>query len=127
MVPPDAGDVVQGMKSGITEIADIFAVNKSGMASAFKMATELKRIVALTHPQNAGRWVRPVVLTLQAKPETIVELSMQIDRHIKWLRMSGEQSERTLARRRYRLRRWFERRVRSIVDTETEAFFDLSA
>ena len=35
MVPSPVG--------GITEIADIFAVNKSDMASALKMATELKR------------------------------------------------------------------------------------
>jgi LAO/AO transport system kinase len=125
VVPPDAGDVVQAMKAGITEIADIFAVNKSDMASSAKMAIEIKRIVSLTHPHGTGGWVPPVVLTSQNKPESIVELSVQVDRHIEWLRTSGEQAAHVLARQKYRLHRWFECRVRSIVDSETAAFFDL--
>jgi LAO/AO transport system kinase len=125
VIPPDAGDVVQAMKAGITEIADIFVVNKSDIASSLKMATEIKRIVALTHPHGAVGWVPPVVLTSQARPESIVDLSVQVDRHIEWLQSSGEQAERVLARRKYRLHRWFERRVRAIVDAESAAFFDL--
>jgi len=124
VVPPDAGDAIQAMKAGIIEIADIFAVNKSDMPAATKMASELKRIVALTH-QGAEGWVPPVVLTAQANPASIAELSAQVDRHLEWLRSSGELGSRLLSRRKYRLQRWLERRTREIVDREPAAFFEL--
>ncbi len=89
VIPPDAGDVVQAMKAGIIEIADIFAINKADMPSAAKMATEIKRIVALTHRGRAG-WMPPVVLTSASKPESIAQLSQHVDRHLESLRMSGE-------------------------------------
>ena len=128
VIPPDAGDVVQAMKAGIMEIADVFAINKSDMASAAKMATEVKRIIALTHrgQRDAVGWVPPVVLTSQSKPESIAELSGHVDRHIAWLRESGGLEARVLARRRYRLQRWFERTTQEILDREPAAFFEQS-
>ncbi len=127
VIPPDAGDVVQAMKAGIMEIADIFAINKADMPSAAKMATEVKRIIALTHhgARHAG-WVPPVVLTSQSKPETIAELSGHVDRHFAWLRGSGEWGSRVLARRKYRLQRWFERTTQEIIEREPAAFFEQS-
>ena len=129
VIPPDAGDVVQAMKAGIMEIADIFAINKADMPSAAKMAVEVKRIVALTHrsgsDHSGGSWVPPVVLTSQANPESIVQLSAQVDRHGDWLRTSGEQAARALARRRYWLRRWLERNAQQIIDREPAAFFEM--
>jgi LAO/AO transport system kinase len=125
VIPPDSGDVVQAMKAGIMEIADIFAINKADMPSAIKMATEVKRIVALTHKRSDG-WVPPVVLTSQSSADSIAELSGQVDRHFEWLRSSGELEPRILARRKYRLRRWIERRAQEIIDREPAAFFELS-
>lgn len=124
VVPPDAGDAIQAMKAGIIEIADIFAVNKADMPAAMKMATEVKRIVALTHQRTEG-WIPPVVLTAQSNPDSIAELSRHVDRHFEWLRSSGELGSRELARRKYRLRRWLERRTQEIVDRAPAAFFEL--
>ncbi|MBP8295350.1 MAG: methylmalonyl Co-A mutase-associated GTPase MeaB [Burkholderiales bacterium] len=128
VIPPDAGDVVQAMKAGIMEIADIFAINKADMPSAAKMAIEVKRIIALTHRGHSGDggggWVPPVVLTSQADPDSIVQLSVQVDCHAEWLRTSGEQAARALARRRYWLRRWLERNAQQIIDREPAAFFE---
>ena len=123
VIPPDAGDVVQAMKAGIMEIADIFAINKSDVPSAMKMATEVKRIIALTHRAGDG-WVPPVVLTSQSNPDSISQLSAHVDRHFEWLRSSGELGSRLLARRKYRLRRWLERRTQEIVEREPPAFFE---
>ena len=132
VIPPDAGDVVQAMKAGIMEVADIFAINKADMPSAAKMAIEVKRIIALTHRghdgndgDGGGGWVPPVVLTSQADPDSIVQLSAQVDRHAEWLRASGEQAARMLARRRYWLRRWLERNAQQIIDREPAAFFEM--
>ena len=131
VIPPDAGDVVQAMKAGIMEIADIFAINKADMPSAAKMATEVKRVIALTHRavdrdrDRGGDWMPPVVLTSYAKPESIAALSEQIDRHQQWLASSGRLGSQFLERRRYRLRRWLERRAQRIIDDAPAAFFEL--
>jgi LAO/AO transport system kinase len=132
VIPPDAGDVVQAMKAGIMEIADIFAINKADMPSAQKMAIEVKRIMALTHRRHHGQpagneceWIPPVVLTSHTNPASIAELSAQVDRHLEWLRTSGELGSQILARRRYRLQRWFERRAHEVIDGEPASFFEL--
>jgi len=125
VIPPDAGDVVQAMKAGIMEIPDIYAVNKADMPAAMKMATEIKRIVALTHRRREG-WTPPVVLTSASKPDSIAQLSQHVDRHLESLRTSGEFGSRALERRKYRLRRWFERTVQEIVDREPASFFDMT-
>jgi LAO/AO transport system kinase len=130
VIPPDAGDVVQAMKAGIMEIADVFAINKSDMPSAPKMATEVKRIMALTHRGHRGQrddaeWIPPVVLTSHANPDSIAELSRQVDRHQAWLQASGTLGSQLLARRKYRLQRWLERQAHEIIDGAPAAFFDL--
>ena len=127
VIPPDAGDVIQAMKAGIMEIADIFAINKADMPSAAKMATEVKRVMALTHRavDRDADWLPPVVLTSYRKPESIGELSMQIDRHYQWLQGTGTLETRLLARRRYRLQRWIERRAQRVISDAPPAFFDL--
>ena len=124
VIPPDAGDVVQAMKAGIMEIADVFAINKADMPSAPKMATEVKRIMALTHRGDKG-WIPPVVLTSHANPDSIAELSRQVDRHQAWLHASGTLGSQLLARRKYRLQRWLERQAHEIIDGAPAAFFDL--
>ena len=81
VIPPDAGDVVQAMKAGIVEIADVFAINKARHAvGRQRCATEIKRIVGLTRRSGAG-WTPPVIMTAKSKPESIAELSREIDRH----------------------------------------------
>jgi LAO/AO transport system kinase len=126
VVPPDAGDAVQAMKAGIIEIADIFAVNKADMPAAMKMATELRRIIGLTQTA-APNWVPPVLLTSQTRPESIAELSSQCDRHREWLELSGSGESRGLARRKYRLLRWLERRLGEAADAQSAEFFALPA
>ncbi len=124
VLPPDAGDAVQAMKAGIMEIADIFAINKADMPSAMKMAVEVKRIIALTHRGTSG-WIPPVVLTSEAQPESISRLSNVVDQHWEWARASGELGSRSLERQKYRLRRWFERRIQETLDDVPGAWFDL--
>jgi LAO/AO transport system kinase len=123
VIPPDAGDVVQAMKAGIMEIADIYAVNKADIPSAMKMATEIKRIVALTHREAAG-WVPPVVMTSESDAVSIAKLSQQVDRHFDWLNESGEYGAHALERKQYRLRRLIERRVEELVRRQPPEFFE---
>jgi LAO/AO transport system kinase len=112
------------MKAGIMEIADIYAVNKADIPSAMKMATEVKRIVALTHRRSEG-WVPPVVLTSQSDSNSIARLSEQVDRHFEWLVSSGQHGSRAHERQKYRLRRFFERRIQEVLNHASLSFFEM--
>ena len=126
VLPPDGGDAVQAMKAGIMEVADIYAVNKADVPAAAKMAAEVRRVLALTRARSDD-WNPPVVLTCATDPDSIAALSREIDRHFDWLARSGRCDRQRLERRKYRLRRWLERRIDEIVDRQPRSFFDLPA
>lgn len=107
---PESGDIVQAMKAGIMEMADIFVVNKADLPGAQKMATDIQRIAALARHAE-GAW-RPTVLLASAnRPESIAALSTEIDRHQAWLQNGPHLQAQLRARARYRLRRLIERRA----------------
>ena len=126
VLPPDGGDAVQAMKAGIMEVADIFAVNKADMPEARRFAADVRRMVALARHGSEG-WRPPVLLTSARDPESIAALSDALDRHHEWLEASGERDRNRLARSKYRLRRWLERRIGDIVERQPATFFELPA
>ena len=112
---PESGDIVQAMKAGIMEMADIFVVNKADLPGAQKMATDIKRIAALAR-RTAGEWAPPVLLVSSSQPTTVTALSDCIDRHQAWLAETQRRAALLQARARYRLRRLIERRAAAAVD-----------
>ena len=62
---PESGDVVQTMKAGLMEIADIFVVNKADREGAEKICRDIKNIIALSSKEND--WDIPVLLTTANK------------------------------------------------------------
>ena len=119
---PGSGDVVQAMKAGIMEMADIFVVNKADLPGAQKMAADIKRIASLArHEKDA--WRPSVLLVASSKPESIAVLSDEIERHHAWLGL-GERRVLLLEQRaRYRLRRLIERRAAEVIAGQDPAFF----
>ena len=111
---PESGDVVQAMKAGIMEMADLFVVNKADLPGAQKMATDIQRIGALAR-RREGDWRPPVLLVSSSQPHTVAALSEQIDRHQAWLAASERRAALLQARARYRLRRLIERRAADAV------------
>lgn len=113
---PESGDIVQAMKAGIMEMADIFVVNKADLPGAQKMATDIKRIAALARHDPAD-WRPPVLLVSWSRPETVAALSTTIDEHQAWLGQTQKRTALLQARARYRLRRLLERRAADAVAT----------
>jgi len=111
---PESGDIVQAMKAGIMEMADIFVVNKADLPGAQKMATDIKRISALAR-FDEGAWRPTVLLASSAQPDSIAALSAEIDRHQAWLETSQRRQHLLQQRARYRLRRIIERRAAEVV------------
>ena len=119
---PDSGDTVQAMKAGIMEMADIFVVNKADLAGARKMATDIKRVAAISRHVE-GAWVPPVLLTSASQPESIQALSETIDRHQAWLTAEPRRQALREQRARYRLRRLLEIRTADVIARQDSAFF----
>ena len=101
---PEAGDEVQSLKSGLMEIGDVFAVNKSDRPHADAFARHLNSILEIRYHDEG--WAPPVISTVGHEEKGIAELHEAIAGHRRYLDSDG----RLAARRAEGL----ESRVRSI-------------
>jgi LAO/AO transport system kinase len=111
---PESGDMVQAMKAGVMELADLYVINKSDLPGAPRFAAEINRVLHLASTTTRG-WTPPVVLTSIGDEESVKKLSSEIERHRAWLNQSDVKASRQLARARYRLRNLIERAVAETV------------
>ena len=58
--------------------ADVYVINKSDLPTAAKSASDIQRILSLTH-RAPDAWVPPVLSTSQKDASSIVQLSEAID------------------------------------------------
>lgn len=101
---PMGGDDIQAAKAGITEIGDIFVVNKSDHPEADRTALLLEEMIALGHQLHAQRtWRPPVVKTQALHGDGVPELADHIDRCFSALAANPE-SARARAREQIRHR-----------------------
>lgn len=68
---PESGDEIQGIKSGVMEIADIFVVNKADRDGAEVFVSNIKKML---HERTASEHEPQVVKTIASQQEGIVEL-----------------------------------------------------
>jgi len=114
IVPPDAGDSVQTMKSGILEMADIVVVTKADQPGARRMASDLSAVLR----KRDGRDV-PVVLT-ESSGAGVELLSLAIDDHRAWLKGNHPQTISHTSRRRYHLQALIHRQVQEALNSDSE-------
>jgi len=120
---PGSGDIIQAMKAGVTEVADIVVVNKADLPGADKMASEILRVAAFQRFARADR-TPPVMLVSQDKPATIAALSSAIDEHQAWLACTGAEQRGRRERASYRLVRLLESRIARVLAQQDAGFFD---
>ncbi|KFB65940.1 MAG: putative GTPase [Candidatus Accumulibacter vicinus] len=85
---PASGDTIQYLKSGIIEIPDIFAVNKSDLgAPARKTASEIGR--SASRQDRRENWDYPVCLVSATMNTGIKPFHDHFDRHRKFLANAG--------------------------------------
>ncbi|NLL18981.1 MAG: methylmalonyl Co-A mutase-associated GTPase MeaB [Clostridia bacterium] len=85
VLTPAGGDIIQTLKAGIMEIADVFAVNKSDLDGADRVVSEVNKTLDLSH----GEWRPPVVKTITLDGTGLDELLAEIDKHREYLISSG--------------------------------------
>ena len=107
---PESGDSVQAMKAGLTEIADIFVVNKSDRPGADRLVTSIEATLSLDASDK--HWDRPVLSTQAHRRVGIQALYDTIARH----RGAMEATSLLEQRRRERERQEFIFALRSTVE-----------
>jgi LAO/AO transport system kinase len=119
---PASGDVIQAMKAGIMELADIYVVNKAEQPGAEKMATELRSLVQWRAAID-GRHP-PVVLTSNRDDRGFAELDAALEAH----REMGRAAPGAAAlRRAYQLRALLDQRLDELLTRGAGSLDDLSA
>ena len=111
---PEAGDAVQTMKAGLTEIADIFVVNKADREGAQRLAASLQASLELGG--DHGPWRPPVLLTQAHRGEGLEALHDTVLEH----RRALEESSELERRRRERRRHEFTKAVRDALEMDIE-------
>lgn len=95
---PRAGDSVQAIKSGIMEVADVYAVNKADLPGAAAAVAEIRQALALARLEG---WKPPVVAVSATEQTGIGELWAAIERHRTFL---SEEERRKKRRNQFRER-----------------------
>jgi len=95
---PEAGDEIQGIKSGVMEIADIFVVNKADRDGAEVFVSNIKKML---HERTATEYSPQVVKTIASQHIGIAELidSIELCKDKK----SSSKKDLLLAEKAYRL------------------------
>jgi LAO/AO transport system kinase len=153
---PESGDSIQTLKAGLMEIADLYVVNKADRPGADRVRNDIELMLGLrgghamrdvpAHhgaeakaPANPGRlareaatkeqadsWTPPVLKTVGVSGVGIADLLNALDRHFRYLEVSGELRQRRRRRLRdqivdvaeHRLRRrlWSDSGIREFIE-----------
>jgi LAO/AO transport system kinase len=106
---PEAGDAIQALKAGLTEISDVFTVNKADRSGSEQMVYDLKS--ALEMRTERSKWQVPVLATEAVNNKNIDELLQEIDNHRAYLESSGNLK----TKRGYQLKRKIEQVIQRMV------------
>ncbi len=117
VVNPGWGDSVQANKAGLTEIADIFVVNKADRPAAAEAVHDLESMLDLSvSASGAGDWRPPVLTTVGTTGEGVPALADAIAAHRQHLVESGGLEVRRRSRLDDELRRILAERLRQRAD-----------
>jgi LAO/AO transport system kinase len=121
---PEAGDVVQAMKAGIIEIADIYVVNKADREGATRMRLELRAALELGgKPQG---WNPPILLTEALHGKGIDEVVQFIEEHRAYGQRTGEWERRRQQQLEWELQSLVHETLETRARTLTQQLFDQS-
>ena len=91
---PGLGDEIQAIKAGITEIADVFVVNKADREGADSTAMALEMVLNFDHVSRLSSqgpmWRPPICKTIALHGEGVEEVAEAIEEHRAYLQESGE-------------------------------------
>ncbi len=100
---PGYGDIIQSMKAGVMEIADIYVINKYDNPGADQLYAEVSHRVNQDtqikfSDDKARPWTPPVTKTVAIDPKGVAELVEAIQTHQRYLEERGDLLEMRKAR-----------------------------
>jgi len=98
---PGSGDSIQVLKAGILEVADIFVINKADHPMANQLKREIRSMMAML---EFSGWVPEVVMTQALLGEGIEDLWNAVQKHLAYLRETGEMDAKRLQAFRHQVR-----------------------
>jgi LAO/AO transport system kinase len=87
VIVPESGDVIQAMKAGLMEIANIFCLNKADREGADRVISELNHLLHIQ--RSKSDWTFPVIPTSAINNEGIDLLDKAIMQHKEYLMKTG--------------------------------------
>ena len=94
---PGSGDIIQTLKAGLMEIADIYVVNKADREGADQMVASVTSMLKMA--RTPGDWTPPVLTTQAHQNEGVLELYGNIQRHSDFLQQNSLMERRREDRR----------------------------
>jgi LAO/AO transport system kinase len=113
VLTPDAGDDVQSLKSGLMEIADVFAVNKADRPGGSDYSKDLESMIALR--SRGDGWDPPVVATVGTTGEGVDGLVAAVGSHRDYLARKGLMDEKRREALRTRVEALAEQKLREML------------
>jgi LAO/AO transport system kinase len=98
---PEGGDIVQAMKAGILEVAEIVVIGKADLPAARRMAREVSSVIDL---RGGNGWRPPVIEVTATLGTGLVALDAAINAHREFLAAHTGADDRRRSRQRERLR-----------------------
>jgi LAO/AO transport system kinase len=122
---PESGDMVQGMKSGIIEIADIYVINKADREGAERMMSELR--AALELGETVPSWKPPIHLTEATTGKGISALAEAVLQHTRHLRETGELEARRREQVRWEIETLLYEAIEQQISRRESGLFDAAS
>jgi LAO/AO transport system kinase len=91
------GDDIQAIKAGILEIADVLVINKADREGVERLDHYLRAMLNLAPRKE---WPVPILRTIASQGEGIDKLADKAEKHLAYLKKSGEYEKRERARLR---------------------------
>lgn len=119
---PESGDLVQAMKAGVMEMADIYVINKADRPGARKSAANISSV--LQHrPTDSTGWKPPVLVTSKENQD-LKELDEALEKHRQWRQQTVGGTQQSRARTRYHVESLIHQHVTELLDQTGDEFFD---
>jgi LAO/AO transport system kinase len=99
LLAPGMGDGIQAAKAGILEVGDLYVVNKSDREGADRVRRDLRTMLRLSS-RPRGAWNPPVLATTAVSGAGVDDVAEAVDRHLAWLRSTGQLHVRRVRRAR---------------------------
>ena len=95
LAPPDSVDMIQALKSGLLDVADIFVIHKADLPAADHAQKVFQEMLYLRQASRGSRqvWETPVVPVSSLKDSGLNQLLKQIDAHAHYLQSHGGQDK----------------------------------